>query len=77
MAFTEETLGTITAKTLIVHGHRDPYYPVELAVELWRGIPESALWVVPYGGRGPIFPTLASQFVTVALAHVGSSRLDP
>ena len=72
MAFTQETLGTITARTLIVHGDRDPYYPVELAVELLHGIPESALWVVPYGGHGPIFPPFASQFVTVALDHLGS-----
>lgn len=78
MAFTAETLGTITARTLIVHGDRDPYYPVELAVELLRGIPQAALWVVPYGGHGPIFPPAASQFVTVALEHLKESpRLDP
>ena len=78
MAFTAETLGTITARTLIVHGDRDPYYPVELAVELFRGIPQSALWVVPYGGHGPIFPPAAAQFVTVALEHLKESpRLDP
>jgi pimeloyl-ACP methyl ester carboxylesterase len=78
MAFTAETLATITARTLIVHGDRDPYYPVELAVELLRGIPQSALWVVPYGGHGPIFPPAAAQFVTVALEHLKESpRLDP
>src|SRR5262249_21653897 len=38
-----------------VHGDRDPFYPVELAIELFRGIPSSALWVVPYGAHGPIF----------------------
>ena len=31
MAFTSATLASITALTLIVHGDRDPYYPVELA----------------------------------------------
>ena len=39
MNFTATTLSTITARTLIVHGDRDPLYPVEQAVELFRGIP--------------------------------------
>src|SRR5262249_24509056 len=55
LSFPPPLLGTITARTLIVHGDRDPYYPVELSVELFRGIPQSALWVVPYGAHGPIF----------------------
>ena len=37
MNFTAATLSRITARTLIVHGDRDPLYPVELAVELFRG----------------------------------------
>jgi len=52
MNFTAGTLSAITARTLIVHGDRDPLYPVELAVELYRGITGSALWVVPNGGTG-------------------------
>jgi len=69
-AFTPPQLGTITARTLIVHGDRDPYYPIEMAIELFRGIPRSALWVVPYGGHGPIFGALAPQFASTALAHL-------
>ena len=34
---TAASLGTITARTLIVHGDRDPLYPVELAIELYAG----------------------------------------
>jgi pimeloyl-ACP methyl ester carboxylesterase len=70
MSFTPPRLGTITARTLIVHGDRDPYYPVELALELFRGIPQSALWIVPYGEHGPIFGTMAARFTTRALAHL-------
>ena len=70
MAFTPPLLGTITARTLIVHGDRDPFYPVEMAIELFRGIPRSALWVVPYGPHGPIFGKLAAPFVETALAHL-------
>src|SRR5262245_42645275 len=70
MAFTSESLGTITARTLIVHGDRDPLYPVELAVELYRGIQRSALWIVPNGGHGPIFGDKSEVFQSQALAHL-------
>jgi pimeloyl-ACP methyl ester carboxylesterase len=55
MSFTGQQLGTITARTLIVAGDRDPFYPVELAVELHRSIPGSSLWVVPDALHNPIF----------------------
>lgn len=66
MNFTAETLSAITARTLIVHGDRDPLYPVEQAVELLRGIPNAALWVVPNGGHGPIFGEQAAAFAAAA-----------
>jgi len=70
MNFTATTLSRITARTLIVHGDRDPLYPVELAVELLRGIPNAALWVVPNGGHGPIFGEQAAPFVATATAFL-------
>ncbi len=72
MAFTPPLLATIAARTLVVHGDRDPFYPVEMALELHRGIPESALWVVPYGGHGPIFGKNAPHFAEIALGHLGT-----
>lgn len=63
MNFTAASLSRITARTLIVHGDRDPLYPVELAVELLRAIPGAALWVVPDGGHGPIFGDQAAPFI--------------
>jgi pimeloyl-ACP methyl ester carboxylesterase len=73
MAFTAERLGAITAPTLVVAGDRDPLYPVELAVELYRGIPHSALWVVPEGGHGPIFHEQREEFVRRALPFLRAS----
>lgn len=70
MSFTPPHLATITARTLIVHGDRDPYYPVELALALFRGIPEAALWVIPHGGHGPVFGAAAAPFAEAALAHL-------
>ena len=72
MNFTAASLATITARTLIVHGDRDPLYPVELAVELLRGIPNAALWVVPKGGHGPIFGDQAAPFVKTVAAFLNS-----
>jgi pimeloyl-ACP methyl ester carboxylesterase len=71
MAFTPPLLATIRARTLVVHGDRDPLYPVELGVELYRNIPGAALWIVPNGGHGPIFGATAPRFVETALAFLG------
>ena len=70
MAFTPPLLATITARTLVVHGDRDPLYPVELALEMYRAIPNAALWVVPNGGHGPIFGPLAAPFAGAAIAFL-------
>ena len=70
MAFTPPLLATIAARTLIVHGDRDPLYPVEMAMELFRSIPHSSLWVVPNGGHGPIFGKMAPASVDTALAFL-------
>jgi len=53
-----------------VHGDRDPLYPVELALEMYRSIPASALWVVPDAGHGPIFGSMAAPFVDTAVAFL-------
>jgi pimeloyl-ACP methyl ester carboxylesterase len=71
MNFTAATLAPITARTMIVHGDRDPLYPVELAVELYRAIPNASLWVVPEGGHGPIFGEQAAPFVRTMAAFFG------
>ena len=55
MSFTPPRLGRIKARTLIVHGDRDPLYPVTLAAEMHSAIPRSHLWIVSNGGHGPIF----------------------
>lgn len=71
LSFTPPHLATIAARTLIVHGDRDPLYPVELALEMYRAIPRSNLWVVPNGGHGPIFGALSGRFVETALSFLG------
>jgi len=49
LTLSPQQLSTIKARTLIVSGDRDPFYPLELAVELYRSIPHASLSVVPEG----------------------------
>ncbi|HZT58104.1 MAG TPA: alpha/beta hydrolase [Pyrinomonadaceae bacterium] len=70
MSFTPPLLATVEARTLIVHGDRDPLYPVRMATELFDAIPRSFLWIVPNGGHGPIFGDMAQAFVETSLAFL-------
>lgn len=70
MNFTPPSLARIKASTLIVYGDRDFLYPVEMAVEMYRAIPDSVLWVIPKGGHGPVFLDAAEQFAKTALAFL-------
>ena len=67
VSFTPPHLSRITARTLVVYGDRDPLYPVEMAVEMFRSIPRSVLWVVPNGGHGPVFLEAADDFARTSL----------
>jgi pimeloyl-ACP methyl ester carboxylesterase len=53
MNFTPPLLSTIRARTLIVHGDRDRFFPLNIPLEMYRSIPNSFLWIVPNGGHGP------------------------
>jgi pimeloyl-ACP methyl ester carboxylesterase len=78
MSFTPPRLAIITAPTLIVYGDRDPLYPVEMAVDMYRAIPRASLHVVPGGGHGPIFAgDQKATFVTTSLAFLTSSAALP
>jgi len=70
MNFTPDLLRRIQASTLIVYGDRDFLYPVEMAMQMYRAIPRSALWVVPNGGHGPVFRENAPSFVKTALTFL-------
>lgn len=70
MNFTPPALSRIAARTLIVYGDRDPLYPVEMAVEMYRAIPRSELWVLPNSGHGPVFLEAAAQFAQTSLVFL-------
>jgi len=73
MNFTPPYLGTIKARTLIVHGDRDVLFPLSIPVEMYHAIPASALWIIPEGGHVPILGPWLPEFETVALRFLDGS----
>ena len=73
MTLTPPHLATITARTLLVFGDRDPLYPIHIPVEMRTAIPRSSLWIVPNGGHGPIFGEQSSRFTETALAFLNGA----
>jgi pimeloyl-ACP methyl ester carboxylesterase len=69
MNFTAQSLSTITARTLIVHGDRDNFFPVEIPVSIYRSIPDAALWIIPGGDHVPIYDS-AVPFTSTALRFI-------
>ncbi len=70
MNFTAPYLSKITARTLIVHGDRDPFYPVDLAIEMYAAIPRAYLRIIPNGGHGPISGEMIGGFVRTSSAFL-------
>jgi pimeloyl-ACP methyl ester carboxylesterase len=70
MTFEPPLLATITAPTLVVHGDRDYCFPASMAWDIYRAIPDSALWVVPNGSHVPIDGSNAERFADIALEFV-------
>lgn len=53
MNFTNPYLSTIICPTLIIHGDRDGFFPIDIPVALYKAIPNSYLWIVPNDGHMP------------------------
>jgi pimeloyl-ACP methyl ester carboxylesterase len=54
MNFTNPYLSTIKSPTLIIHGDRDVFFPVDIPVNSYKSIPTSYLWIVPNFGHSSI-----------------------
>jgi pimeloyl-ACP methyl ester carboxylesterase len=65
MNLTAPYLATIKARTLIVHGDRDEFFPVDIPVAMYTSIPGSQLWVVPGGDHVPIYGKRTPEFLRI------------
>ena len=71
MSFTAPSLARISAPTLIMHGDRDPFFPVRIAMEMYQAIPNAWLWVVPNGGH----LSIVAEHLTEAFVETASAFL--
>ena len=71
MNLTAPYLATIKARTLIVHGDRDEFFPVGIPVDMYNAIPGSQLWIVPNGDHVPIYGAREPEFLRVAKGFLG------
>jgi pimeloyl-ACP methyl ester carboxylesterase len=67
MMFTPPLLATIRARTLVIHGDRDAFFPVSIPIQMYESIPNSALWIVANANHVPIFQEYQPEFVRMAL----------
>ncbi len=66
MNLTARDLSTVTARTLVVHGDRDRFFPVDIPVAIYASIQDAALWIIPGGEHAPIYDP-ALPFSSTAL----------
>jgi pimeloyl-ACP methyl ester carboxylesterase len=58
---------------MIIHGDRDPFFPVSIPVEAYQAIPDAYLWIVPNGGHLPLMGSAQdrSYLIQQVLAFFG------
>jgi len=73
MNLTAKDLARITAPTLIVHGDRDPFFPVRIPAAVYSAIPKAQLWIVPNGDHVPIYGEHEAWFQAEVLRFLAAS----
>ena len=68
---TDASLAAIRARTLIIQGDRDDFYPLEVPLDLYRKIPRAQLWIIPNATHASVF----FQDFAPAGTDLGGTRL--
>jgi pimeloyl-ACP methyl ester carboxylesterase len=77
MNLTATDLGRIRTRSLIVHGDRDEFFPVDIPVAMYQSIPGSALWIIPQGDHVPIYGEQQGAFEATILRFLGGPQPRP
>lgn len=77
MNLTATDLARIKAPTLIVHGDRDPFFPVAIPVAMADAIPHAALWIVPFGDHSPTAGADEDVFFRTVSAFLANPAVAP
>jgi pimeloyl-ACP methyl ester carboxylesterase len=56
-----QALAALPARTLLVWGDRDPFFPVDLPLEMVRAMPRAQLWVIPGQGHTPLWASMGGS----------------
>jgi pimeloyl-ACP methyl ester carboxylesterase len=56
-----DVLAGISSPVLLIWGDRDFYFPVDVAVDLHRCLPNSSLWIIPNQGHTPVWSFLGGD----------------
>lgn len=64
-----EHLMTIETKSLLVWGDRDLNFPVEFALEMYRAMPNAALWVLPGQGHMALWQSEEARAMFPDIVH--------
>lgn len=76
--FTPDMLNTIKAKWLVVNGDNDAPVPIEHALEMHQGLPNSRLWIVPNGDHLPhLVPEIQPEFLRVSMEFLTGKWDNP
>ncbi len=69
----KESLASIQAPTLVIHGERDPLLPLECGIDVARSIPGSRLKIIP--GMGHAMPPVVwREVIDVIAEHAQTKR---
>ena len=64
---TEQQLGNITTKTLLIYGEKDIWFPdLHKVINLHDHLPNSHLWIVPNEGHVPYSDKNKHEFIRIA-----------
>lgn len=69
-----QRLGGIGAPTLVLHGARDPLFPLAHGQALAREIPGAKLMVLQNVGHAHLFPAIRDVVASAVLQHIGACR---
>lgn len=73
MDFDAADLASIPVATLIVHGDRDEFFPVDIPVGMYRSMPDASLWIVPDANHVALFGPEGPRIIEGAVRFLGET----
>ncbi len=75
LPFSREDLHKISCPTIIIHGDRDEFFPINIPVTMYESIPESQLCILPNCHHGLPWEINPDLFTTILLNFLTKHRM--